>query len=93
MPPALITASRIRRKPAAAVVLDDDDGAGREVGLDEAVQPLRVGDADGEAEVVDAAGQGRGFHHQFDIGVGSQDRLQEPGNQLRVADRKTTHDP
>jgi hypothetical protein len=25
--------------------------------------------------------------------VGSQDRLEEPNDQLRMADRKTTHDP
>ena len=53
----------------------------------------RVGHGDGQAEIVDAAGKRRALDHQLDIGVGGEDRLEEPDNQLGMADRKTTHDP
>ena len=76
---------------AAAVVFDDDTGAGRDVGLDVGVDALRVADTDAEAGLVEAAGERGTFDQDVELGVGREHGIEQPHDQLRVTDREAPH--
>ena len=74
-----------------AVVLDDDAGAGREVGLEIGVGAPEVAGGDVQTAVVQAARERLAFDQELDFEAGQQDLVEHPDRQLRLADRETPH--
>ena len=74
-----------------AVVLDDDAGAGGEVGLDVGIGPAQVSSRDVEPVLVEAAGERLALDEKFDFEAGQQDLVEHPDGQLRLADGETPH--
>ena len=52
---------------------------------------LRIGNADGKGQVVEAACQGRGLDHQFEFGLRGEHCLKQASDQFGVTDRETAH--
>ena len=75
----------------AAVVFDDDAGAGREVGLEIGVGAPEVAAGDVEPAVVQAAGERLAFDEELDFEAGQQDLVEHPDGQLGLADGETPH--
>ena len=75
----------------AAVVFDDDAGAGREVGLDVGVGAARVARRDVQPAVVEPLGQRLALDQELDFEVGQQDLVEHPDGQLGLADRQAPH--
>ena len=71
---------------AAAVVFDDDAGAGAEVGLDEGVGAARIAGRDVDAGVVQPAGERPVLDDEFDLEAGQQDLVEHPDDQLVLTD-------
>ncbi len=78
-------------KRPAAVVLDDDAGAGREVGAHVGIDTFRVAMTDAETGIVEPPGERRAFDEHIELAAGGQDGIEQPDHQLRVADREAPH--
>ena len=75
----------------AAVVLDDDAGAGREVGLEVGIGALEVAAGDVQTAVVQATRERLALDQELDFEAGQQDLVEHPDGQLRLADGETPH--
>ena len=75
----------------AAVVFDDDAGAGGEVGFEVGVGAAEVGGGDVHARVVQAAGERLAFDEELDFEAGQQDLVEHPDDQLGLADGEAPH--
>ncbi len=76
---------------AAAVVFDDDAGAGAEVGLDEGVGAPRIAGGGLDAGVVETPRQRAALDDEFDLEAGQQDFVEHPDDQLVLTDGETPH--
>ena len=73
---------RLRR----GVVLDDDAGAGREIGLEVGVGAPRIADRDRHPGVVEAARQWPAVDDELDFEAGQQDLVEHPDDQFVLTD-------
>ncbi len=73
-------------RAAPAVVLDDDAGAWREVGLDPGVDVPRVAGDDVDAGVVEPPRERPVLDDELDLEAGQQDLVEHPDDQLVLAD-------
>ena len=71
---------------AAAVVFDDDAGAGAEVGLEVGVGAAGIADGDADAGVVETPGERPALDDEFDFEAGQQDFVEHPDDQLVLTD-------
>ena len=73
-------------RAAAAVVFDDDAGAGSEVGLEEGVGAAGVAGNHVDVGVVQSTGEGPVLDDELDLEPGQQDLVEHPDDQLVLAD-------
>jgi hypothetical protein len=76
---------------AFAIVLDDDAGAGAEIGFDEGVGAPRIAYGDGDAGVMQAPGERLALDDEFDLEAGQQDFVEHPDDQFVLTDGETPH--
>ena len=74
-------------RAAAAVVFDDDAGAGSEVGLEEGVGAAGVADNHVDVGVVQSTSEGAVLNDELDLEPREQDLVEHPDDQLVLADR------
>jgi hypothetical protein len=74
-----------------AAVLDDDAGAGREVGFQIGLGLADVAGGDGQARVVKTPRERPALDEKVDVETGRQDLCQRPDDQLTVADGQASH--
>src|SRR5262249_16054005 len=74
-----------------AVVLDDDAGAGTDVGLEPGIGAPRVADRDRDAGLVETPRQRPGFDDELHFEAGQEDFVQHPDDQFVLTDGQTPH--
>ena len=79
----------MRLRPA--VVLDDDAGAGGEIGLEVGIGAVEVAARDVQAAVVQAARERLALDEELDFEAGQQDLVEHPDGQLGLADGEAPH--
>ncbi len=75
----------------AAVVFDDDAGAGGEVGLDVGIGPTEIACRDAQPALVKTAGQRLALDEEPYFEAGQQDLVEHPDGQFSLADGETPH--
>ncbi len=73
-------------RAAAAVVFDDDAGAGADVGLEVGVGAPRIAGRDRDARLVEAARERPVLDDELDLEAGQQDFVEHPDDQFVLTD-------
>ena len=91
VPPASRIADSTFLTLLAAVVFDDEAGAGGDVGFEVGVDAPRIAGGRFDPGVVEAPGERPAFDEEVDLEAGEQDGVQRSDDELVLADGEDAH--